>query len=107
MTASKEDEHRLRSIQIESAVSAFTGEPFCLVAAFTQGGRRIGGQLGPAEVRALALAWLEAAAAAEYDAALVAQLREARVSDEVVGSFIHGLRERRRPLELDPEEGGK
>ena len=54
------------------------------------------GQMTPAEVRQMALQWLEAAEAAESDALIVAELMETAGLDlQTAGAFIVALRERR------------
>ncbi len=67
-------------------------EPFCIVRL----NDRAAGQLSPAEVRAMALQWLEAAEAAESDALVVAELVETVGLDmPTAGQFIMALRKRR------------
>lgn len=67
-------------------------EPFCVVRLNGRGA----GQLSPAEVRAMALQWLEAAEAAESDALVTAELVETAGLDlPTAGRFIVGLRRRR------------
>jgi hypothetical protein len=86
----------LAEVQVTSGVSLFDGKPFCTVRSIAASGLVMLGQLTVAEVRGLALNWLEAAEAAESDAAVVAQLREmGGLPDEVVAAFVAGLRARR------------
>lgn len=87
----------LAHVDIESGVSLFTGEGFCTVtAAAADDDTVLRGQLTPAEVRDMALAWLTAAEAAEHDAAVFAELGSLGLDDEVRAAFIRALRERRR-----------
>lgn len=81
------------SIHVESGVSAFTGEPFLTVR--TEGARM--GQMSPAEIRTMALHWLEAAEAAESDAAVFAELRGVGMDVNACAGFIQALRARRDP----------
>ena len=53
------------------------------------------GHLTPAEVRALALNWLEVADAAESDALVLGVLEDMRVSVDLRDAFMSALRERR------------
>lgn len=86
----------LDRIDIEAGVSAFTGKGFCRVEATGSDGYRLTGQLSPAEVRATALHWLEAAEAAEHDAMVRAELVEGmQLEEEVAAAFIASLRNRR------------
>jgi hypothetical protein len=66
----------LAHINMTSGVSVFTGEPFVEVVATDESGNRMRGQLTPADVRAHAMAYLEAAEAAETDAFIVTWLKE-------------------------------
>lgn len=88
----------LSGISIYSGVSMFTGEGYCHVEAALDNGKSIQGQLTPDEVRQMALGWLQAAEAAEHDAAVYAQLTGALgTTPEVAGQFLVGLRDRREP----------
>ena len=79
------------TLAITSGVSAFDGTPFCLV---TWGNKS--GQLKPAEVRAMALHWLQAAEAAECDALLMAELRDGVGLDlQTAGAVLMAVRGRR------------
>lgn len=80
-------------IHVESGVSAFSGEPFLTIR--TTGGRT--GQMTPAELRTMALHWLEAAEAAETDAAVFAELSSLGLDDATAAGFIQALRFRRDP----------
>jgi hypothetical protein len=93
----------LDRIDIYSGVSVPAGEGFCRVEAVLSDGTRLEGQLSPDEVRQTALGWLEAAEAAEHDAAVLAELTETLgLSYEVAGHFLIGLRERRTPATAKP-----
>lgn len=82
------------NIGIESGVNEKL-EPFCTVRL----NDRAAGQLAPHEVRAMAMQWLEAAAAAELDALVVQELRESVGLDlNTAGHFVVGLRNRRETL---------
>lgn len=79
-------------IAVTSGVSLFTKEPFVTV--FIDGKAR--GQMTPAEIRGMALQWLEVAAAAEADALVVTELIEGAGADQAVaGHFLQALRVRR------------
>lgn len=94
--AFRRDAGGLSDVFITSGVSAFTGQPFCLVEAVGTDGARWTGQLSPAEVRAMALHWLEAAEAAEHDAIVRTELVEGLgLEDKVAAAFIAALRDRR------------
>lgn len=94
--AFRKDAGGLSDVFISSGVSAFTGKPFCLVEAVSTSGDRWTGQLSPKEVRTMALHWLEAAEAAEHDAAVRAELvEELGLGDHAAAAFIAALRERR------------
>lgn len=71
------------------------GEPFLTVACHTSGGRITLGQLGPAEVRRMALNWLGAAEAAEQDAAVLRCIRKLELPDVLAGAVITELRQSR------------
>jgi hypothetical protein len=77
-------------IEMTSGVSAFTGNPFVVV----QWGAKTG-QLTPAETREMALHFLSCADAAESDAAVMKQLRDADLSEAAAALFVLGIRERR------------
>jgi hypothetical protein len=88
----------LAGIDVEDGVSAHDGLPFCLVRATAATGDVLVGQLRPAEVRAMALQWLEAAEAATADAAVAHMLAVANAElpddqrQELVGSALVFLR---------------
>jgi hypothetical protein len=85
-----------RSINITSGVSLFTKKGFCTIEV---DGRAIG-QLDPAEVRTMALHWIEAAEAAEMDAMVVSEMTDPEglnLSIEVAAQFVKSLRRRRDP----------
>jgi len=92
----------LVGVSVLSGVSLFTGDGFCAVTAHLADGPSFTGQLSPAEVRAMALQWLEAADAAESDAAVVAELRELGSPDDVCMAFLNALRRRRSPEPPEP-----
>lgn len=78
-------------IHITSGVSLFSGEPFCAIRWGT-----LAGQLTPAQVRTMALHWLEVAEAAESDALVMRELQEGAGLDlQTAGAFLLKLRERR------------
>jgi hypothetical protein len=78
-------------IYIHSGVSAFDGKPFCAVR-----WGNLSGQLSPDEVRMMALHWMEAAAAAEQDALVMAELQEGVGLDlQTAGAVLVALRKRR------------
>jgi hypothetical protein len=86
----------LSYIEISSGVSEQTRLGFCHVTAHGSDGSRFDGQLDPAEVRAMALGWLEAAEAADHDAAVLAELIERVELDDInARAFVMGLRDRR------------
>lgn len=87
----KED---LAAINVSSGVNE-AGVGFCSVSAVTEGGRIILGQLSPTEVRALALAWLEAAEAAEQDAAVLRVVRNLELPDQLAAAVVVELRNTR------------
>lgn len=88
----------LGSIDVLSGVSETTGEGYVQVTAH---GRLdddavvLLGQLSPAELRAHALVYLEAAEGAETDAAVWAELTEAGAPVEAVAALLGALRARR------------
>lgn len=84
----------IERISISSGVN-IQGKPFCH-ATCVVGTKEHHGQLTPDEVRAMALAWLEAAEAAEHDAAVFNELQDGLgLPLEVAGGFISALRARR------------
>lgn len=81
-------------IEVGSGVSLFTHEPFCTI--IVDG--RQAGQMSPAEVRAMALAWLEAAEAAESDALVYAVMTDPEGiagTEEHAAVFVGEMRRRR------------
>lgn len=84
----------LAGIYITNGVNE-SGEPFLTVACHASDGRIMLGQLGPAEVRRLALHWLGAAEAAEQDAAVLRCFRKLELPDTLAGGVITELRESR------------
>jgi hypothetical protein len=84
----------LESIDVRSGVNE-RGEPFLTVVAMAAGGRMILGQLEPPEVRLMAMAWLEAAEAAEQDAAVLRCVRKLELPEELAGAVVAELRNSR------------
>lgn len=97
----------LAGVTIEDGVSAATGLPFCLIRATATTGDVLVGQLRPAEVRAMALQWLEAAEAATSDAGVAHMLATANADlpddqrQELVGSALVFLRATRARHEAE------
>ena len=93
----------IREITVSSGVNIM-GKPFCHVTCVA-GDLEHKGQLTPDEVRAMALAWLTAAEAAEHDAAVFNELQEGLdLSIQVAGGFIAALRARRLRADVpDPK----
>ena len=77
-------------IWIESGVNQ-EGMPFCRVSLHNEPL----GQLTPDEVRNMALAWLQAAEAAESDSAVFTELRAIGLDISACAAFIGELRDRR------------
>lgn len=91
---------RLAEITIESGVAARDGSAFCHVTATDPDGTEMHGQMTPGEVRAIALQWLEAAEAADQDAAVHALLVERFGLDTTIaGDMLIALRARRAEAE--------
>ncbi|HEV7536248.1 MAG TPA: hypothetical protein VGP90_11470 [Acidimicrobiia bacterium] len=84
----------LARIDVRSGVNE-AGDGFLTVIATTQGGRMILGQLDPATVRRLAMDWLEAAEAAEQDAAVLRCIRKLGLPEELAGAVVAELRNSR------------
>lgn len=84
----------LESIDVRAGVNE-QGAGFCTVVATAAGGRIILGQLSPDQVRAMALAWLEVAEAADQDAAVLRCLRRLELPDELAGAIVVELRNSR------------
>jgi len=89
------DARQLDGLEITSGVSASTGEGFLIVEAVLSDGARAAGQMSPAEVRMTALGWLAAAEAAESDAMVHAEMKEAGLPNKTADGFIRALRTRR------------
>ena len=87
-------DHDLRSIDVTSGVND-KGEPFLTVAASSNDGAILIGQLSPAEVRGMAMAWLESAEAAEQDAAVLRVIRKLGLQDQLAGMVVTELRNSR------------
>ena len=83
----------LDHIEMTSGVSLFTGEPYVQIVATIDGKPAGHGQLSPAEVRAHAMAYLEAAEAAEQDANFYKLMKEKlELDDAVIGHLLSDLR---------------
>ena len=85
----------LGSVFVTSGVND-AGQGFCTVAAHSRDdGIILLGQLTPTEVRAMAMAWLESAEAAEQDAAVLRCVRKLDLPDKLAGAVIMELRDNR------------
>ena len=71
-------------------------KPFLTVAVHTGDQRVFLAQMSPDEVRHMAMAWLEAAEAAEQDAATLRVIRKLEMPDELAGAVIVELRNMRK-----------
>ena len=71
------------------------GVGFLTVIARTRGGHMIVGQVDPATAREQAMAFLEAAEAAEQDAAVLRCVRKLELPDELAGAIVTELRDGR------------
>jgi hypothetical protein len=98
MGMSDESFDDLTNLKIEAGVSLFDGQAYCRIEALGTGSFFLAGQLSPAEVRKLALSWLEAAEAAEHDAMLFGYMRDVmKMEDEAAAIVVEELRKRRAP----------
>lgn len=88
------DPDDLVSIDVRSGVNE-SGTGFLTVVATAGNGRMILGQLDPATVRHMALDWIEAAEAAEQDAAVLRCIRKLELPDAMAGAIIAELRDSR------------
>jgi hypothetical protein len=84
----------LENIEVRNGVNE-KGEGFCSIICRTTSGELVPGQLSPAEVRAMALQWLEVAEAAEQDAAVLRLIRKLELPDDLAGLIITELRDGR------------
>lgn len=84
----------LVSIDVRSGVNE-SGKGFLTVIATAGNGRMIFGQLDPTTVRRMAMDWLEAAEAAEQDAAVLRCVRKLEMPDELAGAIVAELRDSR------------
>lgn len=85
----------LAGVDVISGVNQ-AGKPFCHIMASSPDAEVVlEGQLTPEETRKMALQWLEAAEAAESDALVMAELREAGLDDQHCAAFLVGMRKRR------------
>jgi hypothetical protein len=71
------------------------GEAFCTVSCVSSARDLLIGQLSPAEVRAMALGWLECAEAAEQDAATLQVLQGMELPDGLADHIVSELRRSR------------
>lgn len=71
------------------------GEGFVTIAAHGSNGTILTGQLSPDEVRKHAVDYLEAAEAADQDAAVLRIIRKLGLPEELAGAIITELRESR------------
>jgi ABC-type uncharacterized transport system YnjBCD permease subunit len=81
----------LASINVSSGVNE-RGEGFCSVSAIDSDGRIMLGQVDPETIRVQAMQWLEAAEAAEHDAAVLRVIRKLELPDELAAAVIVELR---------------
>lgn len=88
--------NELRSIDLTSGVNE-RGEGFVTVSVSTDERELAIGQLSPVEVRLMALSWLEAAEAAEQDAAVLRCVRKLGLQDQLAAMVITELRASREP----------
>ena len=84
----------IESINITSGVNEKC-VGFCTVSVITKDKRIFLGQLSPTKVREMALAWLEAAEAADQDAAVLRCVRKLELPDELAGAVVIELRNNR------------
>ena len=89
--AEHEDLKDKANIFVESGVTK-EGKPFCVVSVNGE----VIGQISPDEVRMMALGWLQAAEAAEGDAAVFLGMKEIGIDLMTIGAFISDLREMRQ-----------
>lgn len=93
----------LEHVHVESGVSAFDGKGFCRIEARATNGDVMIGQLNPAEIRRMALDWIEAADAAEFDAILLDfLLNKLSLDNESAGNVLLHIRNQRG---ADGEDG--
>lgn len=83
----------VESVEVRSGVNE-QGEGFCHIIISIDGGLHIG-QLTPALMRSMAMDWLQAAEAAEQDAAVFRCIRKLKLPDEMAGAVIAELRDTR------------
>lgn len=92
----------LGAVRVISGVSAFTGEPFCLVEVRDAEGEVFAtGQLTPDLARQMALEWLGAAEAADYDSIVFCSLRDRGMGDVEAATFLQMLRDAREARDQD------
>lgn len=84
----------LASIDVRSGVNE-AGNGFLTIVATAGDGTMWLGQLDPATVRRMAMDWLEAAEAAEQDAAVLRCVRKLELPDELAARIVVELRESR------------
>lgn len=91
----------LVSIDVRSGVNE-RGEGFCTIVAHGTNRTIMLGQLSPGEVRKMAMDWIEAAEAAEQDAATFRAIRKLELPDELAAVIVTELRESRGEGLEDP-----
>jgi hypothetical protein len=84
----------LSGVNIESGTNT-EGKPFCHVIATAANGWTMQGQLDPDEVRAMALAWLAAAEAAEQDGAVLRTCLRLELPVHLAAAVVGELRKTR------------
>jgi len=84
----------LTSIDVRSGVNE-AGDGFLTIIATAGDGRMILGQLDPTTVRRMAMDWVEAAEAAEQDAAVLRCIRKLELPEQLAGAIVAELRNSR------------
>jgi hypothetical protein len=84
----------LLSVDVRSGVNE-QGEGFCTIVATSAAGQMWVGQLPPSTVRRMAMDWIEAAEAAEQDAAVLRCVRHLDLPDDLAGAIVIELRNTR------------
>lgn len=83
----------IESVEVRSGVNE-EGEGFCHLIVQIDGRLHMG-QLPPALMRSMAMDWLQAAEAAEQDAAVFRCIRKLQLPDEMAGAVIAEMRDSR------------
>lgn len=99
----------LEAVNVESGVSAFDGKAFCRIECKGTEGDVMIGQLDPDTCRSMAVQWIEAADAAEFDAILLDFLiNTIGLDNQSVGNILVEMRKRRGEAEGEggEQEGG-